>query len=98
VSDAYLEKVDLLPDADAVAGRWDTSVDLRPIAATGCCSHCGGGTWQHQAHDICGRCGHVSQHEIPEVRLVRRVGVTITTSPRIGRGWQPTWSTSSRPR
>jgi hypothetical protein len=60
-------ELELLPDAKPVAGQWDVSVDLRPIAPAGCCSHCGGATWQHEAHDICGRCGHVSQHEVPQV-------------------------------
>ena len=61
-----------LPSAiGSVAGQWNVSVEPRPIAAAGCCSRCGGATWQHQARDICGRCGHVTQHEVPKVRLQR---------------------------
>lgn len=45
-----------------------TMANPRPITAVGCCSHCGGATWQHEAHDICGRCGHITQHEVSEIR------------------------------
>jgi ribosomal protein L37E len=36
------------------------------------CVRCGGVTWHHQAHDICGQCGRSVQHQAPEVRLLRR--------------------------
>jgi hypothetical protein len=72
VSDAHPYQFTLLPDAGPVAGQWEVSGNLRPIAAAGCCSRCNGATWQHQAHDICGSCGHVTQHEIPEVRLLMK--------------------------
>ncbi len=54
-----------------VAKQWDRPVDLPPVAASGRCTRCGGATWQHQAHDICGRCGRSVQHEAPEIRLRR---------------------------
>ena len=41
-----------------------------PVVTAGRCACCGGATWQHQARDICGRCGHSTQHEELEVRLV----------------------------
>jgi hypothetical protein len=40
------------------------------VVAAGRCACCGGATWQNQARDICGRCGHSTQHEGLEVRLV----------------------------
>jgi ribosomal protein S27AE len=36
--------------------------------AAGRCARCGGATWQHQARDICGGCGHSTQYEAPEVK------------------------------
>ena len=66
-------ELDLLPNVGvAGTGQGDPQVDPRPIAATGRCTRCGGATWHHQAHDICGRCGHSTQHQAPEVRLLRR--------------------------
>ncbi len=44
-------------------------LDLRPVAPAGRCTRCGGKTWQHQAQDVCGQCGRMTQHEAPEVRL-----------------------------
>lgn len=51
--------------------QWALPMDPRPVAATGRCAHCGGATWHHQAHDICGGCGRSTQHQAPEVRLLR---------------------------
>ncbi len=56
----------------AGAAQRDFPVDPRPVAATGRCARCGGATWHHQAHDICGRCGRSTQHQAPEVRLLKR--------------------------
>ena len=50
----------------------ELSWDPRPVVATGRCDRCGGATWHHQAHDICGRCGHSTQHQAPEVRLLKK--------------------------
>lgn len=46
--------------------------DPRPVPVSGHCVRCGGVTWHHQAHDICGQCGRSVQHQAPEVRLLRR--------------------------
>lgn len=40
-----------------------------PVLSAGCCARCGGTTWQHQARDICSRCGHSAQHEALEVQV-----------------------------
>ncbi len=56
----------------AEAEQWEVPVDRWPIAAAGRCDRCGGATWHHQAHDICGQCGRSTQHQAPEVRLLRR--------------------------
>ena len=58
------------------AGTYATGalgLDLRPVAPAGRCARCGGATWQHQAQDVCGQCGRMTQHEAPELRL--RMGV-----------------------
>ena len=44
-------------------GQSREPVDLRPAAAVGRCTRCGGATWQHQARDICGQCGRITQHQ-----------------------------------
>jgi len=72
VSNAYTSGFMTLLDVDPVAGQWEAPVDLRPIAPVGCCSRCGGATWQHEAHDICGQCGNITHHEVLELRLLRR--------------------------
>ena len=55
-------------------GQWRAPVDLRPAAAAGRCTRCGGATWQHQARDICGQCGRITAPD-PEVWMAgqRRV-------------------------
>ncbi len=68
-----MPELNLLPEASAAeAEQWEPPLDPRPVTATGCCTRCGGATWHHQAHDICGRCGRSTQHQAPEVRLLRR--------------------------
>lgn len=52
-------------------GQWRAPVDLRPAAAAGRCTGCGGATWQHQARDICGYCGRITSPD-PEVRMAGR--------------------------
>lgn len=72
MSNASPFELELLLDVGPVAGQWEVLMDPRPIATVGRCSHCDGATWQHQARDICGRCGHGTQHRDTEVRLLRR--------------------------
>ncbi len=62
----------LLNTETAGTGQWNPLTDPRPVTPAGRCARCGGATWHHQAHDICGRCGRSTQHQAPEVRLLRR--------------------------
>lgn len=45
------------------SGQLRALVVLRPAAAAGRCTRCGGANWQHQARDICGQCGRIAQHQ-----------------------------------
>lgn len=48
-----------------VAGQYRTA---------GVCPRCGAGRWRHEAHDVCGGCGAVAQHETPEITRPSRAG------------------------
>lgn len=68
-----MAELELQYGASPVAtGQWETPVGLRPAAAAGRCTRCGGATWQHQARDICGQCGRITQHQTLEVRMASR--------------------------
>lgn len=68
-----------LPTTD----QWEESVDLRLVAPDEArCARCGVTTWQHQAKNICGECGQITQHEPPQAAVALRVkGVRDSVSP-----------------